>query len=111
LLGAAGLLLSVLWAHNTLWAMAALTLATAGILTTLPLFWSLPTAFLTGTGAAAGIAMINSLGNLAGFSSPFAVGWLKQATGSIDSGMYMMAVSLVLGALLTLSVPARMVNR
>lgn len=111
LLGAAGLLLSVLWSHDTLWAMAALTLATAGILTTLPLFWSLPTAFLTGTGAAAGIAMINSLGNLAGFSSPFAVGWLKQATGSTDTGMYMMAGSLVLGALLTLSVPARMVNR
>lgn len=111
LLGAAGLLLSVLWSQDTLWAMAALTLATAGILTTLPLFWSLPTAFLTGTGAAAGIAMINSLGNLAGFSSPFAVGWLKQATGSIDTGMYMMAGSLVLGALLTLSVPARMVNK
>ncbi len=111
LLGAAGLLLSVLWSHDTLWAMAALTLATAGILTTLPLFWSLPTAFLTGTGAAAGIAMINSLGNLAGFSSPFAVGWLKQATGSTDTGMYMMAGSLVLGALLTLSVPARLVNK
>lgn len=111
LLGAAGLLLSVLWSHDTLLAMAALTLATAGILTTLPLFWSLPTAFLTGTGAAAGIAMINSLGNLAGFSSPFAVGWLKQTTGSIDTGMYMMAGSLVLGALLTLSVPARLVNK
>lgn len=60
--------------------MAALTLGTMGILTTLPLFWSLPTAFLAGTGAAAGIALINSLGNLAGFLSPYAVGWLKDAT-------------------------------
>jgi hypothetical protein len=51
-------------------AMVALTLATIGILTTLPLFWSLPTSFLAGTGAAAGIALINSLGNLAGFLSP-----------------------------------------
>ena len=111
LLGAVGLLLSVLWSQDTVLAMAALTLATAGILTSLPLFWSLPTAFLTGTGAAAGIAMINSLGNLSGFTSPFAVGWLKQATGSTDAGMYLLAGSLVVGALLTLSVPARMVNK
>jgi nitrate/nitrite transporter NarK len=111
LLGAVGLLLSVLWSQDTLLAMAALTLATAGILTALPLFWSLPTAFLTGAGAAAGIAMINSLGNLSGFISPFAVGWLKQATGSIDAGMYLLAGSLVIGVVLTISVPARLVNK
>jgi sugar phosphate permease len=52
--GAVGLVLSVVWAHNTPLAMASLTLATMGILTTLPLFWSLPTGFLAGTGAAAG---------------------------------------------------------
>jgi len=75
------------------------------------LFWSLPTAFLGGTGAAAGIAMINSLGNLAGFLSPYLVGWLKQVTASTASGMYMLAGFLVLGAVLALSVPARMVNR
>ena len=62
--------------------MVALTLATMGIMTTLPLFWSLPTAFLAGTGAAAGIAMINSLGNLAGLSARIAVGWMKHATAS-----------------------------
>ncbi len=82
-----------------------------GILTTLPLFWSLPTAFLAGTGAAAGIAMINSLGNLAGFLSPYLVGWLKQVTASNSSGMYMLSGFLILGALLVLSVPARTVNR
>jgi len=109
--GAIGLVLSAVWHTNTTLAMAALTLGTMGILTTLPLFWSLPTAFLAGTGAAAGIALINSLGNLAGFLSPYAVGWLKDATKSTDSGMYMLAASMVLGALLTLSVPARMVNK
>jgi D-galactonate transporter len=109
--GAIGLLLSVLWAHDTVLAMAALTLATAGIITTLPLFWSLPTAFLTGTGAAAGIAMINSVGNLAGFTSPYLVGWLKQLTGSTDAGMYMLAGSLIFAAILTISVPARLVNK
>ncbi|WP_118183152.1 MFS transporter [Paraburkholderia phosphatilytica] len=109
--GAVGLLLAVVWAHDTTLAMAALTLATMGIITTLPLFWSLPTAFLAGTGAAAGIAMINSIGNLAGFLSPYAVGWLRQATGANDSGMYMLAAFMVLGGLLALSVPARLVGR
>ncbi|KXV05557.1 MFS transporter [Caballeronia megalochromosomata] len=110
-IGAIGLVLSVVWSSNTTLAMVGLTLATMGILTTLPLFWSLPTAFLAGTGAAAGIAMINSLGNLAGFLSPYLVGWLKQVTASTASGMYMLAGFLVLGAVLVLSVPARMVNR
>ena len=106
LLGAVGLVLSVLWRGDTTLAMAALTLATMGILSTLPSFWSLPTAFLAGTGAAAGIALINSLGNLAGFVSPYAVGWLKDQTASTNSGMYLLACSLVFGAALTLSVAA-----
>ncbi len=111
LAGAVGLVLSVQWHGDTTLAMVALTIATIGILTTLPLFWSLPTSFLAGTGAAAGIALINSLGNLAGFLSPYAVGWLKDMTQSTDSGMYLLAVCMVVGAALTLSVPARMVNQ
>ncbi len=99
------------WARATTLALAALTLATAGIMTTLPLFWSLPTAFLAGTGAAAGIAMINSLGNLAGFMSPYLVGWLKEATASTDTGMYMLAGCLIVGAALTLLLPPQMVNK
>ncbi|MCM3755722.1 MFS transporter, partial [Bacillus licheniformis] len=87
-IGAIGLVLSVIWAHQTALAMLGLTLATIGILTTLPLFWSLPTAFLGGAAAAAGIAMINSIGNLAGFLSPYLMGWLKQVTGANDAGMY-----------------------
>jgi len=110
LAGALGLVLSVQWHGDTTLAMLALTLATIGILTTLPLFWSMPTAFLAGTGAAAGIALINSLGNLAGFLSPYVVGWLKDMTQSTDSGMYLLAVCMVIGAALTLSVPAKMVN-
>ena len=111
LLGAVGLVLSVTWGQNTVLAMTALTLATMGILTTLPLFWSLPTSFLAGAGAAAGIALINSVGNLAGFVSPFAVGWLKDMTQSTNAGMYLLAASLVVGAMLTLSVPARLVSK
>ncbi len=111
LLGGLGLALAVILSNNAPLAIAALTLGLSGILTTLPLFWSLPTAFLAGTGAAAGIALINSLGNLAGFASPYAVGWLKDATGSTDSGVYLLAAAMVIGALLTLSVPKRLVNR
>ena len=111
LLGAAGLVLTAVWGQNTLLAMAALTVATMGILTTLPLFWSLPTSFLAGAGAAAGIALINSLGNLAGFVSPFMVGLLKDLTQSTNAGMYALAASMVFGAILTLTVPARLVNK
>lgn len=110
-LGAIGLVFSVTYAHNTMLAMTALTVATAGILATLPLFWSLPTAFLRGGAAAAGIALINSLGNLAGFAGPYAIGWLKDFTHSTDSGMYLLAASLVLGGVLTLAMPARLVNK
>jgi len=110
-LGCAGLLFSTAYDHNTLLAMASLTLAAVGILTTLPLFWSLPTAFLSGAAAAAGIALINSLGNLAGFVSPYVVGWLKDATQSTNAGMYILAASLLLGGLLTLAMPSKMVNK
>jgi D-galactonate transporter len=111
ILGGIGLILSALYGDNTVIAMAALTLATAGIITTLPLFWSLPTAFLGGTAAAAGIAMINSLGNLAGFLSPYLVGLIKDLTQSTNVGMYALAASLFVGAALTLSVSSRLVNR
>jgi nitrate/nitrite transporter NarK len=55
--------------------------------------------------------MVNSIGNLAGFLSPYAVGWLKQATGANDAGMFLLAGFMVLGALLAISVPARLVNK
>ena len=108
-LGCIGFILSVQLASNTVLAMASLTLATAGILATLPLFWSLPTALLGGTAAAAGIALINSFGNLAGFVSPYMVGAIKDATQSTALGMYCLAGSLVLGAVLViLSIPRTM---
>ncbi|MBB4844957.1 D-galactonate transporter [Paucibacter oligotrophus] len=110
LAGCLGLLLSTVYGSNTVLAMAALSLATMGILSCLPLFWTLPTAFLGGTAAAAGIAIINSVGNLAGFVSPFMVGAIKDATGQTSWGMLMLAASLLLGALLVLlavKLPAR----
>ena len=103
-LGGLGLLLSTLFADNTTLAMAAMTLATAGIVSALPLFWSLPTALLGGAAAAAGLAMINSIGNLAGFVSPYLVGVVSAATQDTRIGMAILAVSMFIGAALTLSV-------
>ena len=111
LMGSTGLILSVLLSGNHYLSFAALILACMGIVSAIPLFWSLPTAFLVGAGAAAGIAAINSIANLAGFLAPYLVGWLKQLTSSTDSGMYMLAAALVIGAAITLMVPAKLVNR
>lgn len=92
-------------------AIAALSLAAAGVISCAPLFWSLPTSFLAGAGAAAGIAWINSVGNLAGFLGPFMIGYLKDATGNNAMGMYFLAGALLVGCIATLSVPAKSVNR
>ncbi|WP_437365807.1 MFS transporter [Inquilinus limosus] len=109
-MGAVGFVVAATASDTTI-AIAFLSLAAAGVLTCAPLFWSLPTAFLHGAAAAAGIAMINSIGNLAGFASPYAIGLLKDLTGSTEFGMYMLAIMLVLGAAAVLTTPAKLVNR
>ena len=85
--------------------MAALTLGTMGVMTSLPLFWALPTSFLTGTAAAAGIALINSIGNLSGFGAPYIMGLIKEATKSTDSGVYLLAGMMLFGAFLVFLAP------
>jgi len=72
---------------NPVLKMIALTIAGAGIFGCLPVFWTLPTAFLSGAAAAGGIALINSIGNLAGFAGPYVVGVLKDSTGSYTPGL------------------------
>jgi len=104
IVGAIGLVLSVAFHGNAVLAMAGLTLATMGIMSTLPIFWGMPTAFLGGAAAAAGIALINSFGNLSGFSAPFLIGLIKDATQSTDAGLHMLAGLLVAGAVLVLLV-------
>lgn len=108
LAGAAGLVTATIYSDNTVIALAALSVATAGILSTFPIFWSLPTAMLGGAAAAAGIAMINSVGNLAGFVAPYLVGVVRDATGSTASGMYLIAASLLAGAVLVVAAVRRL---
>ncbi len=71
--------------------LVALCVASLGAWATLPVFWSMPTAFLSGAAAAAGVAYINSIANIAGFVGPFIMGWIKDATGSFDGGLLVIA--------------------
>jgi len=111
LMALAGLLLAANFSSNAVIVLAGLTLATIGALTGLPMFWPLPAAFLGSAAAAGGLALINSLGQVAGFVSPFLVGWIKDLTGSTDVALYILSSVLFVGAMLVLAVPARLVNR
>jgi MFS transporter, ACS family, tartrate transporter len=67
--------------------MIAISVACIGIYAAQPPFWSLPTALFTGSAAAAALAVINSIGNIAAFATPFGIGYLKDRTGSFSSGL------------------------
>lgn len=80
--------------------MVTLTVAAVGVFCTFGVFWTLPTAWLSGTAAAGAIALINSIGNLAGFGGPYLVGWAKETTGSTSTGLLLLAVMPLIGAAL-----------
>lgn len=98
--------------NSTVIAMIGLIMAVVGVVTALPMFWALPTSFLGGVAAAAGIAFVNCTGNLAGFFSPTIIGALKDYTGSLNSGLFLVSACLLASAALILAfVPAKLVNR
>ena len=66
----------------------------SGIWSTLGPFWSLPTAFLSGTAAAGGIALVNSVGNIGGFVGPYVIGYVKEATDAFTSGLLVLAATI-----------------
>jgi ACS family tartrate transporter-like MFS transporter len=100
--GAVGLAVSTL-AHSPIPGLIGLSLAAIGIFSAIPVFWSLPTAFLSGTAAAGGIALINSLGNLGGFIGPYLIGRLRDATGDFTGSLLIVAGLLVGSAALAVS--------
>jgi ACS family tartrate transporter-like MFS transporter len=83
--------------------MAAFSIAGFGIFGCLGVFWTLPTAFLSGTAAAGGIAVINSVGNLSGFAGPYFMGWVKDQTGSYMIGLLGLALVALIAVAITLS--------
>jgi ACS family tartrate transporter-like MFS transporter len=85
-----------------------MSIAAIGLYGSKPAFWPLPSTFLTGVGAAAGIAMVNSIGNLGGFVGPYIVGWLNDRTGQYDAALYFLAACAIASALIALTtVPSR----
>ena len=102
LMGAVGLLIAVNFATTPAIAILGLTIATMGALTGLPMFWPVPTAMLSAGAAAGGLALINSMGQMAGFLSPYIVGFVKDATGSTDLALYLLAAVIVAGSVLAL---------
>jgi cyanate permease len=82
--------------------MMALSVAGFGIFACLPVIWTLPTSFLSGAAAAGGIAVINSLGNLAGFFGPYAMGWIRDTTGSFGAGLLCLAGAGLVGMITVL---------
>nr|WP_232968649.1 MFS transporter [Pseudomonas putida] len=103
--GAAGLVLSALFSENLPLALLSLTIASAGILAATPIFWTLPSAILKGVSSAAGLALICAFGSLAGFISPYMIGWVKDATQRTDAALFFLAMMLVAGGIIALTIP------
>mgnify|MGYP001222454264 CR=1 FL=1 len=111
LMSAGGLAIAARFPDITPLAIAGLTVATAGALTGLPMFWPLCNGYLSPAAAAGGLALINSMGQLAGFISPYLVGWIKDATHRTDNALFVLAALAIIGMVLVLRIPASRVNR
>ena len=92
-------------------AVAFLSLCAVGLWSLMGVFWTVPPMFLTGMAAAGGIACINSIGNLGGFVGPFAMGWLKDATGSFSAGLTFLSATLVCAAVTAWIIISRIQRR
>lgn len=87
-------------------AMIAVTICTVGIMCALPTFWALPTNFLAGAAAASGIALINSIGNTAGFLGPYITGWLTDLTGNEKAGLWAVGFVMVVAGVIAVALKA-----
>jgi MFS family permease len=99
--GAMGLILSGVFASNPVLAIIFLSIGTLGVIGSMPLFWPLPSAFLAGTAAAAGIGIVNSVGNLGGYFGPNIPIWSKAISSDKSAALYVIAGILMVGAFLT----------
>jgi nitrate/nitrite transporter NarK len=83
--------------------LVAMAVALVGTMSAIPVFWQLPNRYLAGSAAAVGVALINSVSNLAGFGAPYLMGLIKNATGKVTTGLYLVAIIEVLAAVLVLT--------
>ena len=111
-LGAAGLAATAFLIHvNPLLALVAQTVAIVGTMSAIPVFWQMPGRFLAGTAAAGGVALINSIANLAGFGAPWMLGLIKTSTGQLSPGLFVVAGIEVCALLLILLFVPRFVRK
>ena len=103
LIGSAGLAASAYLVEAPLLAFAALTVGAVGIYATLPVFWTLPTALLTGAAGAGAIALVNSIGNTGGYVGPAVMGYIKDTTGEHTGGLLVLAGALLMAAALVVA--------
>ncbi|WP_263354916.1 MFS transporter [Acidicapsa acidisoli] len=106
--------LGFVWAgttHTAVGVILALMLVNIGISAAKAPLWAMPSAFLTGAEAAAGIALINSIGNLGGFAGPFLIGWLKDKSGSYAGGLYAVGAMLAVSAAVMLALSHQLRHR
>ena len=99
--GAIGLILSGVFASNPYLSIAFLSIGTLGVIGSMPVFWPIPSAFLAGTASAAGIGLVNSIGNLGGYVGPNVPIWAKTFSANPSAALYIIAADLLVGAVLT----------
>lgn len=103
LTAATGLVLAVWFQASVPLLVLSLALSQLGQRSVMSVFWSIPPMILGGTAAAAGIALINSIGNLGGAFGPSVMGWLREGTNGYSAGLLVLAAALVIEAVLILS--------
>lgn len=109
-LGGLALVLTAMALDTTVLAICTLTLAAARVSSAQAAFWSLPSALLPGAGAATGISLVNSIGNISGAVSASLVSWLTHLTGSPASTLYAFGAAMVVGGALVLLLPPNLVD-
>jgi MFS family permease len=105
--GSLGLSLSAVFRSHPVLAILFLAIGTLGVIGSMPIFWPVPSAFLAGTAAAAGIGIVNSVGNLGGYIGPNIPVWMKGYSADPSVSLYVIAAALLMGALVAfIAIPA-----
>jgi MFS family permease len=109
--GALGLAVMPFTLHSQTLLLMASVVAIGGNVIANALYWNLPTAVMSGAAATVGLALVNALGQLAGFTSPSVFGWLFSTTGSATLGLGIISLCLAVGGVAVLMLPKHLVNR
>ncbi len=110
-IGGCGLILSAAFSGNVVLSILFLTVAASGVLSLMPIYWTLPGTVLSGVAAAAGIGMINAIGNLSGFTGSMITAVAENLTGDINNGTYVLGLCLFVSGVLIMAIPAAMLGR